>query len=161
MLSAGIEDAAQVGEDVRHAHQVMVVAARASTGLERHQAEQILQTQGDAGEKVVLELLDGDHRVRLESRARDGVLLEHLPAARRIDPNHPIVVAVDERHVELAQHRQQLHGRLVRMGRALHAHIHDENLGFRPLAQQAQRGTRHRIADQLLAMPLVHDHPVG
>ena len=44
---------------------------------------------------------------------------------------------------------------------ALHTDIHDEKLGLGPLAQQAQRGARHRIADQLLAMPLVHDHPVG
>ena len=57
MFRCRVEDAADVRQHVGHAHQVVVVVARAAQRLHRHQAKQVLQAQRHAHEGVVLHLL--------------------------------------------------------------------------------------------------------
>ena len=60
MLSAGSRMLTDIGQHIRHAHEVVVVVARAPQRLDRHQAKQVLEAQGDAHEGMILHLLHRD-----------------------------------------------------------------------------------------------------
>ena len=152
-----VEDAAQVGQHIGHAHQVVIVGPGVTPGLAGHQAKEIFQAQSDAHESVIFHFGHRDEFVDLHRVLGQQVLIEHLPAARhRIGPGGRFC-AVDVGDVEFAQHRQHGGGRLG-IGALVHSVIthvraHQRGTGF--LAQEAQHRPGYLLADQLLQQPFV------